>query len=511
MGWSACARFVLQPIDLTETRMKFTLRIDRKPFWASRLAGIAASLVLVAAVLVPAAARAQAVHLPDFTELVERVGPAVVNIRTTERRSTAAAAPGQEFDQGAIEEFFRRFGIPMPGRPDPRRPPRGGDDEPQQRGVGSGFILSADGLVMTNAHVVEGAEEVIVTLTDKREFKARIIGTDRRTDVAIVKIDTSGLPFVKIGDVGRLKVGEWVLAIGSPFNLDNSVTAGIVSAKQRDTGDFLNFIQTDVAINPGNSGGPLLNMRGEVVGINSQIYSRSGGYMGISFAIPIDDAMRVADQLRATGRVSRGLIGVQIGPVTKEVAEAIGLGVARGAMVASVARDGPADKAGVEAGDIIVKVDGKAVEKMGDLPRIIGATKPGTRATLQVFRRGSVRDLAVTVAEFEPDRPARRAQSEPATPPATAKNALGLTVSDLSDAQKSELRLRAGVRVEAVEAAAARAGLREGDVIISIDNTEITDSRQFAAVAARVERARSVSVLVRRGEGVNYLLIRPVR
>ena len=251
-------------------------------------------------------AQAQGRELPDFTELAEKWSPSVVNIRTLER---GRAAAGGEVDPN-VEEFFRRFGIPMPGRPDPRRGPRGGDEEPQQRGVGSGFILSNDGFVMTNAHVVDGADEVLVTLTDKREFKARIVGFDKRTDVAVVKIEATGLPAVRIGDVGKLKVGEWVMAIGSPFGLDNTVTAGIVSAKQRDTGDYLPFIQTDVAINPGNSGGPLLNMRGEVIGINSQIYSRSGGFMGISFAIPIDEAMRVAEQLRTSGRVIRGRIGV---------------------------------------------------------------------------------------------------------------------------------------------------------------------------------------------------------
>jgi serine protease Do len=311
--------------------------------------------------------------------------------------------------------------------------------------------------------------------------------------------------------VNRLKVGEWVMAIGSPFGLDNTVTAGIVSAKQRDTGDYLNFIQTDVAINPGNSGGPLLNLRGEVVGINSQIYSRSGGFQGISFAIPIDDAMRVAEQLRTVGRVIRGRIGVTIAPVTKEVAESIGLGKPAGALVQSVEKDGPADKAGVEAGDIIVRVDGKVVERSGDLPRLVGATKPGTQATLQVFRRGNTRDIKVTVAEFEPERPQRRAAAEPGASAPVAKSAIGLTVSDLSEAQKRELRVRGGVRVDAVDGAAARAGLREGDVILSLDNTEIADSKQFSTVAARVEKARAVSVLVRRGEWTNYFVIRPAR
>ena len=469
----------------------------------------AASLALLVPLWAAPPLHAQTVQLPDFTELVERVGPAVVNIRTTERaRSTASSG---EVDP-SVEEFFRRFGIPMPGRPDPRRDPRSprNDEEPQQRGVGSGFILSADGFVMTNAHVVEGADEVIVTLTDKREFKARIIGADKRTDVAVVKIEAGGLPFVKIGDVNRLKVGEWVMAIGSPFGLDNSVTAGIVSAKARDTGDYLPFIQTDVAINPGNSGGPLINLRGEVVGINSQIYSRSGGFMGISFAIPIDEATRVAEQLRTHGRVVRGRIGVQIAAVTKEVAESIGLGKPAGALVQSVESGGPADKAGVEAGDIITKVDGKLVDKSGDLPRIIGSTKPGTKAALHVFRRGSTKEISVTVAEFDADRPARRAQAEPGSAPPAAKNALGIVAADLSEAQRKELK-RGGVRVEAVDGAAARAGLREGDVIFSMDNTEINDVKQFNSVVAKVEKARAVSVMARRGEWVNYYVIRPTR
>ena len=492
---------------MTNIKMTFA------PDWARRLSLALGGLVLAAAALWPQHGAAQAaptVQLPDFTELVERVSPSVVNIRTTERRATGTSP--HEVDPN-IEEFFRRFGIPMPNRPDPRRGPRGDDDEPRQRGVGSGFILSADGFIMTNAHVVEGAEEVIVTLTDKRELKARIIGADRRTDVAVVKVDATGLPFVKIGDVNRLKVGEWVMAIGSPFGLENTVTAGIVSAKQRDTGDYLPFIQTDVAINPGNSGGPLLNLRGEVVGINSQIYSRSGGFMGISFAIPIDEAMRVSDQLRSVGRVIRGRIGVTIAPVTKEVAESIGLGAPRGALVQSVEKDGPADKAGVEAGDIITKVDGKPVDKSGDLPRIVGSTKPGAKASLQVFRRGSIKDMSVTVAEFEPDqRPQRRAGAQPSPAPQVSKSVLGITASDLTEAQKRELRVRGGVRVEAAEGAAARAGVREGDVILSLGNTEIADTKQFAAVAAEMDKAgKSISALVRRGDSATWLVIRPNR
>ena len=482
------------------------LQLVMKTPWSRAMRGLA-TLATVVALASPAwmPAHAQSGALPDFTELVERVGPAVVNIRTT---GLGRGNPHANLDPN-LEEFFRRFGIPMPGRPDPRRGP-GDDDAPMQRGVGSGFIISADGYVMTNAHVVDGADEVLVTLTDKREFKARTVGADRRTDVAVLKIDATGLPTVKIGDSNRLKVGEWVMAIGSPFGFESSVTAGIVSAKARDTGDYLPFIQTDVAINPGNSGGPLLNLRGEVVGINSQIYSRSGGFMGISFAIPIDEAMRVADQLRTSGRVIRGRIGVSIAPVTKEVAESIGLGKPAGALVQGVESGSPAEKAGMEPGDIVTKVDGKAVERSSDLPRLIGSLKPGSKTVLQVFRRGSAKELAVTVGEFEADRPARRAQAEPpAAPP--ARNALGLVVSDLGEAQRRELKLRGGVRVDSVDGAAARAGLREGDIILSLDNTEISDAKQFAGVVARVEKSRTVSVMVRRGEWVQYLVIRPGR
>ncbi|EHR72900.1 periplasmic serine protease, Do/DeqQ family [Burkholderiales bacterium JOSHI_001] len=474
------------------------------------VAWLAAAVMGVAALAAPPPLLAQG-GLPDFSDLAEKVGPSVVNIRTLERGGGRGAMGQQREMDPQFEEFFRRFGIPIPPGGNRRGNPGGGgqDDEPQQRGIGSGFVLSADGYVMTNAHVVEGADEVIVTLTDKREFKAKIIGADKRTDVAVVKIEGSGLPAVKIGDVSRLKVGEWVMAIGSPFGLENTVTAGIVSAKQRDTGDFLPLLQTDVAINPGNSGGPLINLRGEVVGINSQIYSRSGGYMGIAFAIPIDEAMRVADQLRSSGRVIRGRIGVMVAPVTKDVAESAGLGKPLGALVQNVESGGPADKAGVEAGDIIVKADGKTVEKSGDLPRIIGATKPGAKTAIQVFRRGSYKDLSVTVVEFESEKPATKkaAASEPSAAP--AKTALGLTVSDLSDAQKKELKVKGGVRVDAAEGAAAKAGLREGDIVLTLDNVEIADSKQFAAVAGKADKAKPINVMYRRGEWVSFLLIRP--
>ena len=438
--------------------------------------------------------------LPDFTELVEQVGPAVVNIRTTAKARTARSDnPADE----EMQEFFRRFfGVPIP-RQGPRQGPPGqgqGEEEAVPRGVGSGFIVSSDGFVMTNAHVVEGADEVTVRLTDKR------------TDIAVLKLDATGLPAVRLGDVSRLKVGEWVIAIGSPFDLDNTVTAGIVSAKARDTGDLVPFIQTDVAINPGNSGGPLINLRGEVVGVNSQIYSRSGGYMGISFAIPIDEASRVADQLSTSGRVVRGRIGVQIGEVTKDVAESLGLGKAAGALVRSVEDGSPAGKAGLEAGDIVTRFDGKPVEKWNDLPRLVGKTAPGTKTTIQVFRRGSMRDLSVTVAELEAEAAARPASTEPApakpAAPATV-SLLGLTVSDLSAKQREELKVKGGVRVDAVDGAGGRAGLREGDIILAVANTEITNLRQFETVVGKLDKSKPVNLLFRRGEWAQYAVIRP--
>jgi len=451
--------------------------------------------------------------LPDFTELVEQVGPSVVNIRTTERVSARPSMGGMDED---MLEFFRRFGLPVPNIPrqqGPQQAPQQPQEQP--RGVGSGFILSSDGFVMTNAHVVEGADEVIVTLTDKREFKAKIIGSDKRTDVAVVKIDATGLPAVKVGDVSRLKAGEWVMAIGSPFGLDNTVTAGIVSAKQRDTGDYLPFIQTDVAINPGNSGGPLINMRGEVVGINSQIYSRSGGFMGISFAIPIDEAIRVSDQLRATGRVTRGRIGVQIEGVSRDVAESIGLGKAQGALVRGVEPGSPAEKAGIEAGDIITRYDGKAVDKVADLPRLVGNTKPGTKATITVFRRGAARDLTVTIAEVEPDEKAVAkapdGQGKSGSQPTSSAQQLGLVVAELTPAQEKELKIKGGVRVVSANDAAVRAGLRADDVIVALANVEIRTLKDFESAVAKADKSKPVSVLVRRGEWAQYALIRPAR
>ncbi len=463
---------------------------------------------------------AQARDLPDFADLVEKTGPAVVNIRTTERTragGSQGSGPGFQMPEGIDEndpfyEFFRRFfpprQAPAPGQGGPRG--RGGDEVP--RGVGSGFVVSADGFILTNHHVVEGADEIYVTLTDKREFKGRVVGSDRRTDVALVKIEASGLPKLTIGDSNKVRVGEWVLAIGSPFGLDNTVTAGIVSAKGRETGDYLPFIQTDVAVNPGNSGGPLLNLRGEVIGINSQIYSRTGGFMGISFAIPIDEAMRVADQLKASGRVVRGRIGVGIAEVTKEIAEPLGLPRAVGALVRNVEAGGPAARAGVEEGDIILRFDGKPIERSTDLPRLVGATKPGAKVSMQVWRKGANRDLQVTVVESEPDRTARASRGT--TPgqgggAAVPANALGIGVSDIPEEKRAQLRVKNGVQVETVDGVGARSGLRPGDLILSLNNQDITSARQFNDLVAKLDKNKTHVVLVRRGESASFVPLRP--
>lgn len=448
--------------------------------------------------------------LPDFTPLVERVGPSVVNIRTLERvprrARGAAGTPEQQ-----MEELLRRFfGMPAP---DGSQRPRG-DATPEERptGLGSGFILSSDGYVMTNAHVVDGADDLIVTLADKREFRGKVVGQDTRTDVAVVKIDATGLTPVKIGNVANLKVGQWVMAIGSPFGLENTVTAGIVSAKQRDTGDYLPSIQTDVAINPGNSGGPLINMAGEVVGINSQIYSRSGGFMGISFSIPIDEAMRVADQLRATGTVTRGRIGVQIGAVDKDVAEAMGLGKEQGALVRGVESGSPADKAGVQPGDIITRFNGTAIEKATDLPRLVGATKPGTTATVTVLRDGSSKDLTITVDKVPNETAPRTLLGKDEGKPGVAGvQALGIDAAELSPAQRQALRGKGGVAVASVQpgSPAERAGLQEGDVIMSIGNQPVGSVAALNSLVGKLPPNRAFSLLFQRGEYAQFTMIRP--
>ena len=462
------------------------------------------------------AASAAVAGLPDFTELVDKAGPAVVNIRTTERlklgQGGGDGAPGEE----EMQEFLRRFfggAIPTPGNPN--RAPRGRrqapSDEPVQRGIGSGFIVSADGYVMTNAHVVDGADEVFVTLTDKREFKAKVLGTDARTDVALLKIEGDKLPTLVIGDSDKIRVGEWVIAIGSPFNLENTVTAGIISAKSRDTGEYLALIQSDVAVNPGNSGGPLINMRGEVIGINSQIATLSGGYNGISFAVPIDEAMRVSDQLKKSGKVTRGRIGVQIGELAKEVAESLGLKSAQGAEVSLVEPGGPADKAGIKAGDIILKFNGVQINRSSDLPRLVGSTALGSKATVTIWRKGAQQDVQVTVAELEADKVAKGkgGKAEPKAEPEAKANALGLKVSDLTALQKKELAVDSGVSVDAAEGVAARAGLRQGDVLLQLNNIEIKDAKQFNAAVAKLDPKKPSVVLVRRGDVAQFVSLRP--
>lgn len=445
--------------------------------------------------------------LPDFTQLVEKTSPAVVNIRTTQKISQMQGDPFGDDEQA--QEFFRRFF----GMPAPQQSPRNRRQAPRQqeqevpRGVGSGFIVSQDGYVLTNAHVVVDASEVYVKLTDKREFKAKVVGSDSRTDVAVLKIEGSKLPKIAIGDSDRIKAGEWVIAIGSPFNLDNTVTSGIISSKARDTGDYLPLIQTDVAVNPGNSGGPLINMRGEVIGINSQIYSRSGGYMGISFAIPIDEAMRVVEQLKSNGVVSRGRMGVEIGDLSKEVAESLGLGKAQGALVAKVEVNGPADKAGIQEGDVILKFNGTVIEKRSDLPRLVGATKPGSKATVTVWRKGAAKDMSLTVGEADADKQPQK--NDKKAKKDKADNHLGINVTDLSEAQKRSMPNGNGVVIESVEGIAAGSGLRPGDIILMMNNVDIKDAKQFDGLLAKSDPKKSVVLLVRRGESSQFLVIRP--
>lgn len=443
---------------------------------------------------VPLAGVAQVQGLPDFTELVEKQGPAVVNVSTTSAARNGPQSPVPEDDP--FYDFFRRFGPPQPR-------------DYETRSLGSGFIISADGYILTNAHVVEAAEDITVKLNDKREFKAKVIGSDKRTDVAVIKIEASGLPAVKVGDPERLKVGEWVLAIGSPFGFENTVTAGIVSAKGRSLPleNYVPFIQTDVAINPGNSGGPLFNLKGEVVGMNSQIYSRTGGFMGLSFAIPIDVAMDVTNQLRTAGRVSRGRIGVVIQEVTKELAESFGLPKAAGALVNSVEKGGPADKAGLEPSDVILKFDGKTVNSSSDLPRIVAQTRPGSKATMQIWRKGVAKDVTITVGEMPEEKVAQR----PGRRDSKSGNVvtrLGLTVSELSAEQRKELGISGGLLVEDVQGTAAKAGIRRGDILMALNNQDIKSVEQLTQLLNQFEKAKSVALLIRRGNGALYVPLR---
>jgi serine protease Do len=463
--------------------------------------------VWLASFTVVAAAQAQQAvrELPDFTRLVDDQGNAVVNISTTQapRRSGATPqVPGMEDEE--VLEFFRRF--------IPRQQP-GPGARPEARSLGSGFIISADGYILTNAHVVDGADEINVRFTDKREFKAKVIGADRRTDIAVIKIDSpQQLPAVKFGDPTKLKVGEWVVAIGSPFGFENTVTAGIVSAKGRSLPqeNFVPFIQTDVAINPGNSGGPLFNMRGEVVGINSQIYSRTGGFMGLSFAIPIDVALDIQKQLREKGRVARGRIGVVIQEVTRDLATSFGLDRPRGALVNSVEKGSPADKAGVEATDIILSFDGKQVEGSSDLPRLVGSTRPGSASTLEVWRKGKAQKLSITVAELQEDRVAGVTPTKPKPQAEAPANRLGIVVGELSAEQRKTLGVSHGIVVTDVRPD-SKADVRKGDVLLTMvhkgQHTELKSVEQFNKLLAGLDKNAVITLQVRRGESTAFVTI----
>lgn len=431
-------------------------------------------------------------ELPDFTQLVEKEGPAVVNISTVQK--VKARNPMLEDDP--FGDFFRFFG-PFQYRQAPR-------DQPPAQSLGSGFIIDQDGYILTNAHVVRDASEVKVRLTDKREFKAKVVGSDTRTDVALLKIEAKNLPKVDFANLEKLKVGEWVVAIGSPFGFENTVTAGIVSGKGRSLADEggVPFIQTDVAVNPGNSGGPLFNMQGEVVGINSQIYSRTGGYMGLSFAIPIDVAMQVADQLRSHGRVSRGRLGVAIQELSRELADSFGLSKAGGALVTAVEPGLAADKAGVQVGDVVLGFNSVAIEKSSDLPRALMSSKPGQKAELRVWRQKAEKHLMVTLSEAK-DNPADVSGDDANVESENAP--WGLVLRELSQAQKQEMKLSFALVVESVQGAAARSGLEPGDIILGVANHSVKTLADFRQLFKQSKAGDSVALLVKRGNNTMYI------
>lgn len=447
--------------------------------------------------------------LPDFTELAEKHGAEVVNISVTQvaQGGVNGAMPflGMPDDEN-LQEFFKRFGIPgMPGLPGGQGQ---GGQEFKSSSLGSGFIISSDGYILTNAHVVSEADEVLVKLSDKREFKAKTIGFDKRTDVALIKIEATNLPKVTIGDPNALKVGQWVAAIGSPFGLENTMTAGIVSAKGRalPQENFVPFIQTDVAINPGNSGGPLFNLAGEVVGINSQIYSRSGGSVGLSFSIPIDVAIDISNQLKASGKITRGWLGVAIQELTKELADSFGMKNTNGALIAGVEKNGPADKGGLEAGDVITKFDNKPIISSSDLPRVVGASKPGKMAAVEILRKGAVKNLSVGIGEMPTDPSEAAAPSK--SPTKAEANKIGLTLKELTPQQKKKLNGKNGLLVVDSIGAAAQAGIRRGDVILGLNNSESQSVEQFNKQINAVAAGKTVAVLVLRGENTLYVPIK---
>ena len=455
---------------------------------------------------------AQTRELPDFTDLIETQGAAVVNISTIQTHNTSKnlAIPGMPNipEDSPFFEFFRRH---TPHGVIPRELfPHGAPREFESKSLGSGFIISADGYILTNAHVVDSADEITVKLNDKREFRAEIIGADRKTDIALLKIEASNLPQVTQGDPNKLRVGEWVVAIGSPFGFENSVTAGIVSAKGRSLAqeNYVPFIQTDVAINPGNSGGPLFNMKGEVVGINSQIYSRTGGYMGLSFAIPIDVATDISNQLKATGKVSRGRIGVMIQEVTKELAESFGLAKPGGALVTLVQKGGPAEKAGLKTKDVIMKFDGKAVSTSSDLPRIVGATKPGSKVSVQVWRNGSTKKMMVLVDEFPSDEKIASRESKRGGTHDTS-NRIGIALRELTNDEKKQFEVNNGLLVEDMRPGiASSAGMRPGDMILGINNQDVNTVEQFNQLLNKSKEGRNIALLVKRGNTTSFITMK---
>ncbi len=446
---------------------------------------------------------AQAEALPDFTTLVEQASPAVVNISTKQKLPDRKYAAGQMPDLEGLPPMFREFfERNMPQTP---RSPRG-DRQREAQSLGSGFIISSDGYVLTNNHVVADADEIIVRLSDRSELQAKLVGTDPRTDVALLKVEGKDLPTVKLGDSEKLKVGEWVLAIGSPFGFDHSVTKGIVSAKGRtlpnDT--YVPFIQTDVAINPGNSGGPLFNMNGEVVGINSQIFTRSGGFMGLSFAIPIDVALDVSNQLKKDGKVSRGWLGVVIQEVNKDLAESFGLDKPAGALVAQVLEDGPAAKGGLQVGDVILSMNGQPIVMSADLPHLVGGLKDGAKAKLDIIRNGKRQSLDITIGAL-PDEDADITTNANGGVERSS-NRLGVSVADLSAEQKKSLELKGGVVIKEVQdGPAALIGLRPGDVISHLNNQAILSAKQFTEIAKELPKNRSVSMRVLRQGRASFI------
>ena len=478
-------------------------------------AGVASAPLAAQATAVPSAPLVTG--LPDFTRLVEEVGPAVVKIDTTIGSRRSAQAPDDVFGDEQIPEIFRRFfgpGFQMPGPG-----PGGRGPAPRGRAMGTGFIISDDGYVLTNHHVIDRADEVKVTLSDRREFTAKVVGSDEQSDVALLKIEGKGLPVLRTGDASSVKPGQWAVAIGSPFGFEQTVTAGIVSAVGRSNPyanqQYVPFIQTDVAINQGNSGGPLLNTRGEVIGINSQIFSNSGGYMGVAFAIPIDVAMNVVDQLKDTGRVQRGQLGVLFSrdPVTAEQARGFGLPDTLGALVTEVVPGSPADKIGIEPGDVIRSADGVTIRQPGDLPPIVGNKVPGTKIRIVVFREGRERTFDVTLAELETGAVASAGPRPGAQTPAPAAraNALGLVAQDLSEAQRRQLGLDAGegVRITGVEGTAAReAGLSPGDVVLRVGRTPVASVADLDRELRGVKAGETVMLLVRsQGGGSRFVAV----